>query len=87
MKELENQELNYIGGIAKNRKILFRTSSGKSDTIRIDEYAQWIRNEEFEEIQIQGEKPRTVWVAIVEAEISRQSRNEKNRYRHERASL
>ena len=27
-------------------------------------------SEEFKEIQISGEKPRTVWVAIIEAEIS-----------------
>lgn len=59
LKELENKELKYIGGIAKNRNLLFKNSSGKSDTIRIDEYAQWISDEEFKEIQIQGEKPRT----------------------------
>jgi len=50
---------------------LFKTSSGKLDTIRIDEYVQWISDEEFQEIQIQGTKPRTVWVAIIEVEISR----------------
>ncbi len=27
-------------------------------------------SEEFKEIQIKGEKPRTVWVAIIEVEIS-----------------
>ena len=30
-----------------------------------------ISSEEFQEIQILGEKPRTVWVAIIEAEISK----------------
>ena len=50
---------------------MFKTSSGKLDTIRIDEYAQWIRSEEFKEIKIQGTKPRTVWVAIAEVKISR----------------
>ena len=29
-----------------------------------------LSSEEFKEIQIPGEKPRTVWVAIIEAEIS-----------------
>ncbi|MEO0013925.1 MAG: hypothetical protein RLZZ535_2314 [Cyanobacteriota bacterium] len=71
LKELENKKLKYLGGIAKNRNLLFPTVSGKSDTIRIDEYAQWIRNEEFKKIQIPGEKPRTVWVAIISAQISR----------------
>ena len=42
LKELENRKLKYIGGIAKNRNLLFQTASGKSDTIRIDEYVQWI---------------------------------------------
>jgi SRSO17 transposase len=71
LKELEKKELKYIGGIAKNRNILFKTPSGKSEPIRIDEYAKWISEEEFKEIQIQGEKPRTVWVAIIEVEISK----------------
>ncbi|MGB5631201.1 MAG: IS701 family transposase [Waterburya sp.] len=71
LKELEERKLNYIGGIAKNRNILFKDSAGKTDTIRIDEYAQWICSEEFKKIQIPGEKPRTVWVAIIEVEISK----------------
>ncbi len=70
LKDLEEKKLNYIGGIAKNRNILIKDKSGKSEAIRIDEYAQWISSEEFKEIQIQGEKPRTVWVAIISAEIS-----------------
>ncbi len=68
---LEKKKLKYIGGIAKNRNILVKTKSKKLEKIRIDEYAQWLSSEEFKEIQIQGEKPRTVWVAIVEAEISK----------------
>ena len=70
LKELEERKLNYIGGIAKNRHILFKSKSGKTDAIRIDEYAQWISSEEFKEIQIPGEKSRTVWVAILSVEIS-----------------
>ena len=71
LKKLEEKKLNYIGGIAKNRNLLFRDSLGKLDTIRIDEYASWISDEEFKEIKINGTKPRTVWVAILPAEISR----------------
>jgi SRSO17 transposase len=70
LKDLEEKKLKYIGGIAKNRNILIKDKSGKSAAIRIDEYAQWLSSEEFKEIQIAGEKPRTVWVAIIEAEIS-----------------
>ncbi len=71
LKELEKKELKYIGGIAKNRNILFKVNSGKSEAIRIDEYVKWISNEGFKEIKIQGEKPKTVWVAIIEVEISK----------------
>ena len=70
LKDLEEKKLKYRGGIAKNRNILIKDKSGKSAAIRIDEYAQWISSEEFKEIPIPGEKPRTVWVAIIEAEIS-----------------
>ncbi len=70
LKELEERKLNYIGGIALNRNILIKDKSGKTEAIRIDEYAPWICDEEFQEIQIPGEKPRTVWVAILSAEIS-----------------
>ena len=71
LKELEKKELNYVGGIAKNRNILFKDSKGNIDAIRIDEYASWICPEEFEEIKIGGEKARTVWVAIIDVEISK----------------
>ncbi len=70
LKELEERDLNYLGGIAKNRNILVQNKSEKTEAIRIDEYAQWISSEEFREIQIPGKKPRTVWVAIISAEIS-----------------
>ncbi len=70
LKDLEERKLKYIGGIAKNRNLVFKDKSGKTDSIRIDEYAQWISDDEFKEIQILGEKPRTVWVAIISAEIS-----------------
>ena len=69
--ELEKKKLKYIGGIAKNRNILVKTKSKELEEIRVDEYAQWLSSEEFKEIQIQGEKPRTVWVAIIEVEISK----------------
>ncbi len=71
LKELEQKELKYIGGIAKNRNLLFKTSSGKLDTIRIDEYTQWISESEFKKIEVEGTKAKTVWVAIISAEISR----------------
>jgi SRSO17 transposase len=70
LKKLEQRKLKYLGGIAKNRNIFIRKASGKSEAIRIDDYAQGRSSSEFQEIQIPGEKPRTVWVAMIEAEIS-----------------
>ena len=69
--ELEKKQLKYIGGIAKNRNILVKTKSKNLEEIRLDEYAQWLSSEEFKEIQINSEKPKTVWVAIIEVEISK----------------
>ena len=69
MQELEKKKLKYIGGIAKNRNILVKTKSKELEEIRLDEYAKWISYEEFKEIQINTENPRTVWVAIIEVEI------------------
>ena len=71
MLELEKKKLKYIGGIAKNRNILVKTKSKNLEQIRIDEYSQWLSSEEFKEIKINTEKPRTVWVAIIEVEISK----------------
>ena len=68
--ELEKKKLKYIGGIAKNRNILVKTKSKNLEKIRVDEYAEWLSSEEFKEITINSEKPRTVWVAILEVEIS-----------------
>ncbi len=42
LKQLEKKKLKYIGGIAKNRNILVKSKSEKSEEIRIDEYAQWL---------------------------------------------
>lgn len=38
MKKLEEKKLKYIAGIAKNRNLLFKTCSEKTDAITIDEY-------------------------------------------------
>ena len=71
LQELENKKLKYIGGIAKNRNILVKSKSKQLEEIRLDEYAKWISYEEFKEITINTEKPRTVWVAIIEVELSK----------------
>lgn len=69
--ELENRKLKYLGGVAKNRKVTHCDSGNNSQTIRLDELAQSLPQEAFSEIQIDLDKPRTVWVATREIEISR----------------
>jgi SRSO17 transposase len=68
--ELENRQLKYLGGIAKNRKITISKSENIQQTIRIDELAQSLPQEAFTEIQLNLDKPKTVWVVTKEVEIS-----------------
>ena len=69
--KLEERKLKYLGGLAKNRKVQVISDSEKSQEIRLDALAQSLSKEAFTEIRIKGEKPRTVWVAVLEAELSR----------------
>ncbi|WGV23455.1 IS701 family transposase [Halotia branconii] len=69
--ELENRKLKYLGGIAKNRKVTISEQENNQRTIRIDELAKSIPQEAFSETQLNLDKPRKVWVATFEVEISR----------------
>lgn len=69
--ELENRKLKYLGGLAKNRKLISVTQSNNREEIRLDELAQSLPDEAFTPVQLNKEKPKTVWVATVEVELSR----------------
>jgi SRSO17 transposase len=69
LERLENLKLKYLGGIAKNRKVVVVNSTGNGAEIRIDKLALSLPSQEFREVEISINKPRTVWVAIVEVEI------------------
>ncbi|MBD0390726.1 MAG: IS701 family transposase [Nostoc sp. C3-bin3] len=69
--ELEKRKLKYLGGVAKNRKVTISEQENNQQTIRLDELSQSLPQEAFSEIQINLDKPRTVWVATFEVEISR----------------
>lgn len=71
LKELEKRKLKYLGGIAKNRKVIIKKETGIEEKIRIDELAKSLSKEEFEEVTLNLDKPKTVWVAIFTAQISR----------------
>ena len=74
MKQLEAKELRYIGGLAKNRKVLVQgENSQEAKEIRLDELAESLEQDAFTAIQLKVEKARTVWVASLEVELSTMS--------------
>ena len=71
VKELEKRKLNYLGGLAKNRKVKVVDSEEFREEIRLDALAESLPKEAYTQTKIDLEKSRTVWVAIIEVEISR----------------
>jgi hypothetical protein len=68
--ELEKRKLKYLGGLAKNRKVIIETSAYKREEIRLAQLAQSLPIEEFTPVKLNLDKPKTVWVARVEVELS-----------------
>ena len=60
--ELELRQLKYVGGLAKNRKVTVTLTDNIRQTIRLDELAQSLSLEALTEIQLNLDKPKTVWV-------------------------
>ena len=71
LQELEKRKLKYIGGIAKNRKVIVQKVADKKEEIRVDNLASSLPSEALSKIQLLLEKPRTVWVARTEIELSK----------------
>ena len=71
LQELEKRKLKYIGGIAKNRKVIVQKVADKKEEIRVDNWASSLPSEAFSKIQLLLEKQRTVWVARTEIELSK----------------
>jgi hypothetical protein len=68
--ELEKRKLKYLGGLAKNRKVITEIETNKREEIRLDKLAQSLSIEEFTPVQVDLDKPKTVLVATVEVELS-----------------
>ncbi len=68
--ELEKRQLKYLGGLAKNRKVIGNNFQNIPKTIRLNELAQALPQENFTEIQMELDKPKTLWVVTLEVEIS-----------------
>jgi SRSO17 transposase len=66
--ELEKRRLKYLGGLAKNRKVLTEIKVNKREEIRLDKLAESLPDEAFTPIQLNLDKPKTVWVATLEVE-------------------
>lgn len=71
LQQLEKRKLKYIGSIAKNRKVIVVKGDNSTEEIRVDNLAKSLPEEAFTKIQLPLEKPRTVWVATIEIELSR----------------
>jgi hypothetical protein len=69
--ELEKRKLKYLGGLAKNRKVIIETSANKREEICLDKLAESLPAEAFTPVQLNLDKPKTVWVATRVVEISR----------------
>jgi len=71
LSQLEQRNLKYLGGMAKNRNVTIERNDNLKETLRVDELAQALVPEDFREVKLATEKPKTLWVGIVEGEISR----------------
>jgi DDE superfamily endonuclease len=70
LKELEKRELKYLGGVAKNRKVIFKKESEVENSFRLDELAKSLSEEDFKPVILNLDKPKTVWVATFSASVS-----------------
>ena len=71
LKELEKRKLEYIGGLAKNRKVKVIDYLDNTEEIRLDTLAQSLPENAFTEVILNLEKPRRLWIAVLEVEISK----------------
>ena len=71
LKKLEKRKLNYLGGLAKNRKVKVVNSKELTEEIRLDKLAESLPEETYTQTIINLEKSKSVWVAVIEVEISR----------------
>ncbi len=72
LKELEKLNLKYIGGLAKNRlAVVINPNTGeKQEEKRLDAIILSLSKENFQAVNLQLDKPKTVWVATIQAETN-----------------
>ncbi len=57
--ELEKRRLKYLGGLAKNRKVIIEKSANQREEIRLDKLAESLPIEAFTPVQINLDKQKT----------------------------
>jgi hypothetical protein len=67
---LEKRKLKYIGGIAKNRKVIIAPEGRAIEEIRLDNLAKSLSSQAFTPLQLNLENKKPVWVASIEVELS-----------------
>lgn len=67
--ELEKKKLKYLGSLAKNRKVRLEKTKFSLE-IRLDQLAESLEEEDFTAVQLNLDKPRTVWVATQKIKLS-----------------
>ncbi|NEO79693.1 MAG: hypothetical protein F6J99_27000 [Moorea sp. SIO4G3] len=55
----------------RERKVIIKTESDIEVEIRLDELAKSLSSDEFEEVHLKLEQPKSVWVATLNAKLSR----------------
>lgn len=60
LKELEKRKLKYLGGVAKNRKIIRKTESEIEEEISLEKLAKSLKPESFNPVILSVEKPKTL---------------------------
>jgi len=70
LQELEKLKLKYIGGLAQNRlAVVINPHTGeKQAEKRLDEIILSLPKEDFQAVTLELDKPKTVWVATIQAE-------------------
>ena len=70
LMDLEKRRLKYLGGLAKNRKVIVQTSANQREEFRLEKLAESLPSQAFTPVQLNLNKPKTLWVATVEVELS-----------------
>ena len=72
LNEIEKLELKYIGGLAKNRlaATINQNTGEKEPSKRLDEIILSLPKKDFKLVTLKLNKPKTVWVAVIQAQIN-----------------